>query len=201
MRIAHKMALTVIVRPSAAAAASPRRNPAVTAATTASSASPALLMQLGSEPAPRRRRRRRRRDRPPPRRRHGRSCSSVCITASVCSNVARYCSRSLAAAPAVNQACSSAGSVWGSVHPISSASSITVSTRSPPSRWSCNSTFGTASRRSEVATSMLALAVHHAVGGGRPQALAGEHEHEQHDHVRHRVGEPVGRRLGAWRTR
>ena len=121
--------------PSAPPARSPRRNPAVTAATTASSGSPCCLVQLGGEPHLGVDDAVSRRDRAPPRPRRVRCAASVCMTASVCSNVARYCSRSLLSAPAVNHACECRrGRCSGSVQPISSASSSTVATRNPPSR-------------------------------------------------------------------
>ena len=59
------------------------------------------------------------------------------------------------AAASKNQRPSSAGSVVGSACPTSAQCSITVSGRSPPSRWSWSATFGSARRSSIVSTAAL----------------------------------------------
>ena len=98
VRMAQQMTWAEIGRPAAAASASPRRSPGRTTASTVASGDSRRRAARGRS-GPRSTRRRRRRGRRPPRRRRARCARRVCITASVCSNVARYCSRSPVSAP------------------------------------------------------------------------------------------------------
>src|SRR6218665_2239111 len=66
----------------------------------------------------------------------------VCMMAVVTSNVVRYSTSEPELACCTNQSPSATASVVGSSRSTSSARSIIVCGRTPPSRWSCNDTFG-----------------------------------------------------------
>ena len=122
--------------------AQPCRKPSSTASTAASASGPARRAAPGRS-APRRARPRRRRG---PRRTRGRRAPArprlqhadrVAERLEVAGQRARR-------RDVRNHRPSASGSVVGSACPAASASSTTVAGRSPPSRWSCSSTFGAA---------------------------------------------------------
>src|SRR5688500_14548478 len=140
-RIAVSSVPIRIGRPAAAACSAPSAKPASTASTTCSSVSPRARCCSGAKrtsayttPSSARSSAHSAATR--------RNAGSVCMTATVCSNVAMYRSSEPESQADTNQLASSPASVAGRGWPTSAASSMIVAGRSPPSRWSCNRAFG-----------------------------------------------------------
>ena len=79
---------------------------------------------------------------------------------------------------------SSAGSVEGSSCPISAASSMSVSGRTPPSRWSCSKTLG--SVRMSSAVRVMATSLRRLLRNGRPEYGSEVRERQGDDERRRR---------------
>ena len=141
-RIAVTRVRTWIFRPRSAACAVPSANPRSTASTTSSRVRPASRCCSGAKrtsayttPSSARSSAHSRATRS--------RAAAVCITATVCVNVSRYRTKDpLSAASRNHEARPGTSSAGRSLYPTSWANSSTVPGRSPPSRWSCRSTFG-----------------------------------------------------------